>query len=88
MIKKPEIRTTIIIVGLVVLLILTLGISQVIILNKAHSSFNNYYTFRGCVQLLSKTDDYGICKITSGQTIKIVKIDNRWFLEGDGPGVW
>ena len=51
----------------------------------AHSSFKNYYNFRGCVELLEKTDTYGICKLSSGKTIKIVKFQDRWFLDGDLP---
>jgi len=69
-------------------LIVAFGINQIFILNKAHSTFENYYAFRGCAQLLEKTDTYGICKTSSGQTIKIVKIQNSWYLEGDGPGVF
>ena len=54
-------------------------------LRKAHSTFENYYVFRGCVQLLEKTDAYGMCKTDSGKTIKIVKYNNRWYLDGDLP---
>lgn len=61
------------------------GVYQVLYLQKAHSTFENYYIFRGCVQLVTKTENYGICKLASGKTIKIVKFDNRWFLEGDLP---
>jgi hypothetical protein len=49
----------------------------------AHSSFENYYNFRGCTQLLEKTDTYGICRLTSGENIKLVKVNNKWFLDGD-----
>jgi flagellar biogenesis protein FliO len=49
----------------------------------AHSSFENYYNFRGCVELLEKTDTYGTCKLSSGETIKLVKVENKWFLDGD-----
>ncbi len=62
-----------------------LGINQVIYLRKAHSAFENYYAFRGCIQLLQKTPDYGICKTNAGQTIKIVKFQNKWYLDGDLP---
>lgn len=61
------------------------GVYQYFVLKKAHGSFENYYTFRGCVQLIKKTDDYGFCKINSGQTIKIVKFQNQWYLDGDLP---
>ena len=79
-------------IKLVVALLLLCGVfflsAQYVKLQKAHSTFENYYAFRGCKELLEKTETYGICTTSSGQTIKIVKIDGRWFLEGDGPGVW
>lgn len=57
-------------------------------LRKAHSSFENYYKFRGCIELLSKTKDSGVCKLNSGKTIKLVKFNNRWYLDGDLPVCW
>jgi len=60
-------------------------INQWLYLRKAHSTFENYYAFRGCVQLLKKTADYGICKTNAGQTIKIVEYKNKWYLDGDLP---
>ncbi|MEI8361439.1 MAG: hypothetical protein WCG01_04885 [bacterium] len=68
-----------------IILVLVITIWQILFLRRAHSSFENYYVFRGCAQLLEKTDSYGICKLKSGQMIKIVKYDNRWFLDGDLP---
>jgi purine-cytosine permease-like protein len=87
---KTKLKRNLIIAAVagVALVLLVVGIDQVIILRKAHSTFDNYYAFRGCAQLLEKTDTYGICKTTSGSTIKIVEIGNRWYLEGDGPGIW
>lgn len=67
------------------IIITALGVGEFFFLRKAHSSFENYYNFRGCVQLLEKTDTYGICKLSSGQTIKIVKYQNKWYLDGDLP---
>lgn len=61
---------------------------QVYATNLAHTSFDRYYAFRGCTELIDRTDTYADCKTKSGQTIKIVLIDNKWYLEGDGPGVW
>jgi hypothetical protein len=69
----------------VILLVLIFGVSQWLYLRKAHSTFENYYAFRGCVQLLEKTADYGICKTNSGQRIKIVEYQNKWYLDGDLP---
>ena len=71
--------------GAVMMGLIIFAIYQVLYLRKAHSTFENYYVFRGCQQLVEKTDSYGICKINSGETIKIVKFDNRWFLDGDLP---
>lgn len=67
------------------MLFIVFGIYQVVMLNKAHSTFENYYAFRGCTKLISKTDEAGFCQISSGQIIKIVKFKNRWFLDGDLP---
>jgi hypothetical protein len=75
-------RMVIILVGL---LIVVFGIYQVLYLRKAHSTFENYYAFRGCTQLLERTPDYGLCKISSGRTIKIVKFQGKWYLDGDLP---
>lgn len=58
---------------------------QALYLKKAHSTFENYYTFRGCTQLFEKTAEYGTCKINSGETIKIVKFQDKWYLDGDLP---
>ncbi len=58
---------------------------QILYLRKAHSTFENYYKFRGCTQLLQKTDNYGICKTIEGTAIKIVKYKDRWYLSGDLP---
>jgi len=77
----------IIVGGIVILIILfvVLFVWQVVFLHKAHSTFENYYTFRGCVELLATTTDSGTCRTGSGQTIKIVLYDGRWFLDGDLP---
>ncbi len=71
--------------ALLALVLVLLSVWQILLLRKAHSSFENYYAFRGCAQLLEKRDDYGICKISSGKTIKIVKYKGRWYLDGDLP---
>jgi hypothetical protein len=61
---------------------------QVYITNRAHTTFERYYAFRGCTQLIDRTDTYGDCKTAGGQTIKIVLINGKCYLDGDGPGVW
>ena len=76
------------VIGIVVIALAALAIDQFFVLKKAHSTFDDYYAFRGCAQLLSKTDTSGVCKTTSGDTITIVQINNKWYLQGDGPGVW
>ena len=75
----------IIAVSLLVVIIFVFGVYWVIYLNIAHSTFDNYYKFRGCNQLINKTDTYGFCSLGSGQVIKIVKYNNKWYLEGDLP---
>ena len=78
-----KILLTIIVLGLIV--VLSMGLGYVFYLKKAHSTFDNYYNFRGCVVLLEKTDSYGVCKNSSGQVVKIVKFQDRWYLDGDLP---
>ena len=51
----------------------------------AHSTFDNYYKFRGCATLISKTDEAGFCKLNDGSTIKLVKFNGKWYLDGDLP---
>jgi hypothetical protein len=78
-------KNLLIVVALIVIVAIIFGAYQVIMLQKAHRTFDNYYNFRGCIKLISRTSDYGICQTSSGQTIKIVKFNNRWFLDGDLP---
>jgi hypothetical protein len=73
------------VIVVVVALAFVLMFSQWLYLRKAHSTFENYYAFRGCTQLVERTDTFGTCKTASGQTIKIVKFDNKWYLDGDLP---
>lgn len=84
--KRKSLNKRVIGVVLIVgVLILAMGVYQVWYLAKAHSTFENYYVFRGCTQLLEKTADYGICKTDGGQTIRIVKFKGKWYLDGDLP---
>ncbi len=78
-------RTLVILAAIIAVLAVILGVSQWIMLRRAHSSFDNYYAFRGCTQLLQKTDTYGVCETGSGQTIKIVEYQGKWYLDGDLP---
>jgi hypothetical protein len=82
--KKLQTKIFIGIIGLLVLF----GVYQAILLHKAHSTLSNYEAFRGCTTILSQTDTSATCINKSGQTIQIVKINNKWYLQGDGPGVW
>jgi hypothetical protein len=81
--KKFYTRKNIILVSIPILAFLIFCVYWINYLNIAHSSFENYYNFRGCVALLEKTDTYGICRLPSGETIKLVKVKNKWFLDGD-----
>ncbi len=56
--------------------------------NLAHTTFERYYAFRGCSQLIDRTDTYGDCQLPNGQTIKIVLYDGKWYLDGDLPSRW
>ena len=78
-------KTMIVVSVIVILFILVFGINQWLYLRKAHSTFENYYAFRGCQSLIQKTDTYGICKLPSGQNIKIVLYNGKWYLDGDLP---
>lgn len=82
-IRPNKIFIAILIVAAAVAIIF--GIRYWLYLREAHSTFDDYYAFRGCAQLLDKTDTYGICRTASGQTIKIVEYQNRWYLDGDLP---
>jgi len=70
---------------LAAIIIIAVGVDWILILRKAHGTFENYYAFRGCTRLISKTDDAGYCKLASGRIIKIVKFKNKWYLDGDLP---
>ena len=78
-------KNLIVVLVLIVVVTIIFSVNQIMMLQKAHSTFDNYYNFRGCIKLISKTSDYGICQISSEQIIKIVKFDNRWFLDRDLP---
>jgi hypothetical protein len=82
---KKRTRSLIILMSIIFLILFILAVFWIIKLQIAHSTFDNYYKFRGCTELINKTDDYGFCKINSGQTVKIVKYNNKWYLDGDLP---
>ena len=84
-------RSTIWLVVALILVSVALGVlclGWAFYLTRAHSSYENYYKFRGCIQQLERTDTYGICKTADNQTIKIVELNNRWYLDGDLPWGW
>ena len=70
---------------IIVILIFAFGVNRILTVRKAHSTFENYYTFRGCAKLIKKTTDYGLCQLQSGKIIKLVKFQNKWYLDGDLP---
>ena len=57
-------------------------------INLAHSTFENYYAFRGCTKLIDQTSTYGDCQLASGQIIKLVQFRGAWYLDGDLPMCW
>lgn len=65
-----------------------LAIDQLCTVQAAHSSFENYYVFRGCQQLLTRAETTATCRLSSGQIIKIVEVGNKWYLDGDLPVCW
>lgn len=73
------------IIIIIALTVFSISAAQWFVLRKAHSTFDNYYAFRGCTQLLQKTATYGVCKTNPGKTIKIVKYQGKWYLDGDLP---
>ncbi len=81
-------RIFIAILGMVILLVIVFGIKTVIKTDMAHQTFENYYAFRGCVKLIDRTDTVGHCTLPDGQTITLVKFNNKWYLDGDLPMCW
>ena len=69
----------------IIIVVFVLGLNQFLFLKKVHSTFENYYEFRGCVKLIEKTDTYGVCELSSGKQIKLVKFQDKWYLDGDLP---
>ena len=79
--KKTWLKT----VPVFLAVIVSFGVYQVFYLKKAHSTFDDYYKFRDCQSLISKSADSGICKLKDGATIKIVNYQGKWYLDGDLP---
>lgn len=70
------------------LLLTVFIVRQFMVVAQAHSSFENYYQFRGCQQLLTKDNSDATCRLGSGKVIKIVKYQDKWYLDGDLPNCW
>ena len=85
-----KINKTIFWIVAILIFIVVLGVSSLLLhyfayLRLAHSSFANYYAFRGCTELLTKTATDATCRLADGSTIKLVLFHNRWYLDGDLP---
>ena len=65
-----------------------IGLRYLLYIRDVHTTFEKYYQFRGCVKLLDKTDNYGDCQLVDGTKIKLVKFNNKWYLDGDLPVCW
>ncbi len=76
------------IVGAVIVAVIAFAIYEGRQVDIAHSTFENYYAFRGCLQLIDRTNTIGHCKTSDGQTITLVKFNNKWYLDGDLPMCW
>lgn len=70
---------------LIAVMLIFFAINRWIFVTNAHKTFENYYAFRGWTKLLKRTNDYALCKVNNDQTIKIVKFNNKWYLDGDLP---
>ena len=81
---KNKIKIFLIIV-LFIIVLSALILYWILYLKAAHSTFERYYNFRSCNELINKTDNYGFCKTSSGETIKIVRYQDKWYLDGDLP---
>ena len=73
------------VVAVVALAFVGLVAYQALRVRNAHASFDSYYAFRGCTQLLQRGSDFGVCSTQSGQVIKIVQYGGKWYRDGDGP---
>ena len=62
-----------------------LVVYQIDQLRVAHSTFENYYAFRGCVRLMDRTEVDGHCETADGREIRIVEYHGAWYLDGDLP---
>jgi hypothetical protein len=78
-------KTWLAVVSLTAVILIVFSVSQFFMLRKAHSTFDNYYAFRGCTKLIDRTGTYGDCQLASGEIIKIVQFKDRWYLDGDLP---
>ena len=76
------------IILLLLITIFSLGAYWILYLQKAHSTFTDYYNFRNCVELIEKQDSFGTCRLANGQIIKIVLYKEKWYLDGDLPNGW
>ena len=83
--KKSFIRKYGWIIITIIGLIIIFGVYQVLYLRKAHSTFEKYYAFRGCQKLIERTDTHGLCQLKDGAIIKLVKYQDKWYLDGDLP---
>ncbi len=81
MVKKLVVVLVIVAISLIFLF----AFNQWLYLRKAHSTFENYYAFRGCMKLLERKSTYGVCQLKDSSTIKIVKYHDKWYLDGDLP---
>ncbi len=76
------------VIGIIGIMAVFGGLYWISYLAKVHNSFENYAAFRGCVSTAKMTATSSNCVLKSGDTLILVKINSKWYLEGDGPGVW
>lgn len=77
-----------VVIAIIASLFLILVAWQFYTVQKAHRTFENYYAFRGCKQLVAKTDTTATCRLASGKVITLVAYKGKWYLNGDLPICW
>jgi hypothetical protein len=83
---KKQTKILILVIASVFVLLIILALYWFSKLQIAHSTFEDYYKFRGCTQLINRTESSGFCGVSSGGVIEIVKYNSKWYLNGDLPG--
>lgn len=52
-------------------------------LQQARNSFDALFSYKGCLVLVERGSNYGVCKAKNNKTIKMETYKGKWFAEGD-----